>query len=531
LNTVTNSTSTANRQIARAAGTVMAAFILSNLTGLLRNIFILNAFGTGQELDAFNAANQVTDTLFNLVAGGALASSFIPTFTGLLTQGDHRGAWKLASAIGNLILLVLTLLGAAAALFAPQIVRYLLAPGFSANPDQVALTVDLVRLMMPAAVIFGLSGLVMGILNSHQIFLIPALTPSLYSLGLIFGATVLSPRIGIYGLGWGVLIGASLHLGLQIPTLMRRGGEYFATLGLQLPAVREVGRLFWPRLFGVGVVYLNFWVNIWLASHHPEGSVTAIKTAIALMLMPQAAIAQSIAIAAMPTLAAQFARGQMEEVRSSLAASLRGVLLLSIPASLGLILLREPLIVMIYQRGAFDARSTELVSWALLWYSVGLVGHSVVEIMARAFYALRNTLTPVMVGSAAMSLNVLLSIGLAALFDRIGWLPHGGLALANSLATAVEMIGLVILMRRRLGRLEGKSIAAVALKALAAALLMSLGLWAWMNAARGLPAWQVTIVGVALGGLIYGAAVLAAGIPEVRNTLGWIIRRLKALRP
>jgi putative peptidoglycan lipid II flippase len=526
---VINSTPSANRQIAKAAGTVMVAFILGNLTGLLRNILILNAFGTSPELDAFYAANQVTDTLFYLVAGGALASSFIPTFTTLLSQGENTLAWKLASAVGNLIVLVLIGVGSIAALFAPQLVRYVLAPGFAADPAQFALTVDLVRLMMPAAVLFGISGLIMGILNSHQVFLIPALTPSMYSLGLIFGVVVLSPRMGAYGLGWGVLVGAALHLCLQIPTLLKRNGSYFTTLGLKLPAVREVGRLFGPRLFGVAVVHLNFWVNIWLASHHPEGSVTAIKTAFALMLMPQAAIAQSIAIALMPTMAAQFARGRLDEARSSLAASLRGVLLLSIPASLGLLLLRRPLVAFIYERGAFDARSTDLVAWALLWYAAGLVGHSIVEVLARAFYALRNTKTPVLVGAVAMGLNVIFSIAFAALFVRVGWLPHGGLALANTLATGLEMIGLLVLMRRRLTSIEGASILSTVIKACAAALLMSAGLWFWLNASQSQPYWMIVLVGTAAGISIYGAVLLAAGVPEARQLLRLAHKKIKAL--
>ena len=506
----------------------MAAFILSQLTSLLRYILVLRAFGTSAEMDAFYVANQVTDTIFALAAGGALASSFIPTFTGLLAKGEKQAAWQLASAIANLILVVVTILGGLAAVFAPFIVSNILARGYAGNPAQLSLTVDLIRLMMPAVVIFGLSGLVMGILNSHQVFLIPALTPSMYSLGLIFGATALS-GLGIYGLGWGVLIGAALHLALQLPTLMRQGGRYFPILGLHLPSVQEVGRLFGPRLFGVGILHLNFWVNVTLATNQPDGSVTGIKSAVALMLMPQAAIAQSIATAAMPTLSAQFARGKLDEVRASLAASLRGVLLLSIPASLGLMLLRRPLIVLIYERGAFDARSTDLVSWALLWYAAGLVGHSVVEILARAYYAMHDTRTPVLVGAAAMTLNILFSIVFSALFWRIGWAPHGGLALANSVATALEMVGLILLMRKKLTSLEGRNILQTVIKAGLAALLMSAGLWAWLVYTNDLPVWGVVLGGLVFGGGIYGLAVLSLGVPEAKSLLNVFIRRLNLL--
>ena len=210
-----------------------------------------------------------------------------------------------------------------------------------------------------------------------------------------------------------------------------------------------------PRLFGAAIVQLNFWVNTLLASYQPLGSLNGIVYAFQLMLMPQAAIAQSIAIAAMPTFSAQAALGKLDEMRASLAASLRGVLLLSMPAAVGLILLRTPIVALLYQRGEFNAQSTELVAWALLWYAAGLVGHSVVEVLARAFYALHDTRTPVIVGATAMGLNVGLSFLFVWLFSSIGWMPHGGLALANSTATALEMVGLLILIRKKLAGMEG----------------------------------------------------------------------------
>ena len=505
----------------------MVAFILSNLTGLLRQILIANAFGTQADIEAFNAANRVAETLFALVAGGALASAFIPTFTSLLTKDDNKGAWHLASSIFNLILLVISITSLIAAIFAPQVVRYVLAPGFADQPAKEALTIDLVRLMLPSAAIFALSGLVMGILNSYHKFFVPALAPSMYQIGMIFGVLVLSPSMGIIGLAWGVLIGASLHLLLQVPSLIRLGARYTPTLGLKTPAVHEVARLMGPRLLGVAVVQLNFWINTRLASQHPEGSVTGIVIAFALMLMPQAAIAQSIAIAAMPTFSAQYALGKLNEMRHSLASSLRGVLLLSLPASLGLILLRKPLIVLLYQRGEFDSRSTELVAWALLWYAVGLVGHSVVEIVSRAFYALHDTKTPVFVGIAAMSLNVVFSYAFSALFFRIGWLPHGGLALANSLATALEMLGLLYLMRGRLNGIEGKNLLVGGFQAVAGTAVMSIGLWFWLRQTTNLPDWQVVIGGIVIGATLYALAMLVLRVKEARSLTKAIQGRIK----
>jgi len=211
-----------------------------------------------------------------------------------------------------------------------------------------------------------------------------------------------------------------------------------------------------PRLLGVAVVQMNFIVNTIIALGQPEGSVSAITLAFSLMLMPQMAVAQSAAIASLPTFSTQVALGRNDEMRRSLASTLRAIILLSLPAGAGLILLRYPLVQLLYQRGEFTTRSTEMVAWALLWYAAGLVGHALVEILSRAFYALHDTRTPVTVGVITMGLNIGLSLAFSAWFARLGWMPHGGLALANSVATGLECIALVILIRRRLNGLEGR---------------------------------------------------------------------------
>ncbi len=524
----TDAASSANRQIARAAGTVMFAILVGQLTGLVRGILVARAFGASPELDAFIAANRVSETLFLLVAGGALGSAFIPTFTGFLARKKREAAWRLASALANTVTLTLCGLAVFASLFAPQIVRYLLAPGLARDPALFKLTTDLLRIQLISAVLFGLGGLVTGILNAHQKFLIPALTPAMYQLGIIFGVLVLTPSIGVYGLAWGVVTGAALYLLIQMPALFKQNGKYALTLGLDNPSVREVIRLMGPRLLGVAVVQLNFWVNIWLASQMAEGSVTGLSYGFSLMLMAQAAIAQSVAIAAMPTFSAQYALGKLGELRSALAASLRGVILLALPASAGLILLRQPLVAMLYQRGAFDAHSTGLVAWALLWYAAGLVGHSVLEVLTRAFYAQHDTKTPVMVGIMAMGLNVLFSIGFASLFQAVGWMAHGGLALANSLATALEAAALFILMRRRLKGLDEMSVGSGLAQAALGTLGMSFVLLLWQRAE--IPVWLIASGGVALGGLVYLLAVWAMQVPELVTVLNGIGRRLKQAR-
>lgn len=501
----------------------MAGFVLSNLTGLVRQILVSNAFGTQSEIDAFNAAARVPDTLFVLVAGGALASAFIPTFTALLDQEARDQAWKLASSVLNLVSLVLAAVSLLAFALAPAIVRYGLAPQFDA-PKQ-ALAAELLRILLISPVVFGASGLLMGVLNAHQHFLLPALAPTLHWLGWIAGVLLFVPAMGVHGLAWGAVLGAGLHLAVQIPGLRRLpGARYTLTLGLQHAVVRQVARLMGPRVFGTAVVQLNFWINVVLASGMPTGSLTAIGVAFAVMTMPQVVIAQAIAIAALPTFSAQIARGAPADMRASLAAVLRGVVLLSLPAAVGLILLRVPVTRLLFERGEFDARSTQLVAWALLWYTLGLVSHSVVEITSRAFYALQDTKTPVLVGAAAMGANVILSFALAGWFADIGWMPHGGLALANTAATTLEMAALLVLLRRRLGGLVGRRILAGCAQAAAGSGLMAAGIVGWLGVSSSL---AMEVLGVLVGALLYALALFLLRVEEVLALSAWLRSRLR----
>jgi putative peptidoglycan lipid II flippase len=518
-----------NRQIVRAAGTIMGAMILGQVLSLISSMLITRAFGTSLQNDAFYAANRLPDILYNLVAGGALASAFIPTFTTLLTHGKRSTAWQLASSIANLVTLILVIICVLTALFAPWVVQNILARGFAG--DKIAVTAGLLRIQLIAPIIFGLSGLMMGILNAHQSFLWPAFAPAMYSLGKILGVLLFVPHLGVTGLAWGVVLGAGLHAVVQLPAILRLPErKYTAGLGLHLPEVREVARLMGPRLIGVSIVQLNFLINTNLASQWVAG-LTAINIAFSTMMIPEAFIAQATAIAALPTFSAQVARGKPDEMRSSLAVLLRAVLSLALPASLGLILLRQPLIALLYQHGGvFDATSTQQVSWVLLWYAAGLVFHCTVEIVSRSFYALHDTKTPVLVGVAAMSLNIGFSFLFTGLFDRVGWLPYGGLALANSLATALETGGLLFFMRRRLGGLHLHMIGAGLFKSALATLVMVLGLWGWLYFLAGHSVWLIALGGVVIGAGLYGAMLAWLKAPELQMILGLVKRFLPGAR-
>ncbi|GAB4549427.1 MAG: murein biosynthesis integral membrane protein MurJ [Anaerolineae bacterium] len=514
------------RQVARAASLVMFLFVASRAMGLLREMVIARQFGTSAELDAYLAAFRLPDLFFALMAGGALGSAFIPVFASYLAHDDETGAWRLASAIINWVFLLLSLAGAIAALLAPVLVAYLIAPGFTAA--QQALSVELMRWMLVSTLIFGVSGVVMGILNARQHFLLPALAPVIYNAAIIAGVWFLGPALGVRGATIGVVLGAAGHLLVQLPELRRQGMRYALGLAPRDPGVREVGRLMLPRALGQAAVELNHLVNVTLASLLPAGSISALNYGRLMMLLPQGVIAQSVAIAAFPTFSTLAARGERAELRHILTTSMRSVLYLTLPAAVGLVWLREPLVSAIFRGGEFDTWSVQATGWALLFYALGLAGHALVEIVARAFYALHDTRTPVLVGILAMLANILLSLGFISLFTRLGWMPHGGLALANSAATTGEMVILLYLIRQRLGGLDGRRLMSALWRMGLGCLAMLAGLTGAWYVLFDAPAWLVCASSIALGGAIYGVATLLLGSEEPAALTGWLRRRLRA---
>jgi putative peptidoglycan lipid II flippase len=519
------------RQIAQAAGLVMAGFILSRLLGLIRDAVIAAVFGGGQLADVYFTASRPPETIFFVVAGGALASAFIPTFVGYLAAEKHDEAWRLASSITNLISLILIVISALGAIFAKQVVAIILAPSF--DPQQTALTADMMRIMLLSPTIFGISGLLMGILNAHQRFLMPALAPALYNVGIIFGAVVLSPSMGIYGLAWGTVIGAALHLAIQLPALFQLHPQYRLSIDLKNPGVWEVARLMGPRVLGLAIVQINFWVELILASGMVEGSISALRRAFFVMLLPQGVIAQSVAIAVFPTFSSQAAKGDREGLQHTLGQVLRAVLFLSIPATVGLIVLRLPIVRLILERGEFNPTDSQATAWALLFYALGLVSHSLVEIVTRAFYALHDTRTPVIVGGGAMILNIIFSLALIQVMGIPGSLergPFAGLALANTLATTFEGLALLALIRPRVGGLEGRKTASSVLKAGLASVAMGLLLWALMPLVDQLGLAIGTIGLIAMGGALFWGIAWLLGSEEARMFTNLIVGRFRPKR-
>ncbi len=514
--------------VARAAGLLVIGFVLSRLLGLAREIVLASVFGASTDYEAYTAALRPPDTLYLVVAGGALGSAFIPTFAAYLAGNNRREAWRLAGTIATLITIVLAALAALLAVFARPVVALTIGVGF--EPAAQALTARLMQIMLLTPAIFGLSGLLMGILNSHQRFLLPALAPALYNLGILFGAGVLSRWIGIYGPAWGAVIGALLHLIVQIPGLIALRPSLAPSLDVRHPGVREVARLIAPRMLGLAVVQINFWVNLALASTMAAGSVAALARAWFVLLLPQGVIAQSLANAVFPTFSLQAARGDSPGLQRTLGQALRAVLFLSIPASVGLALLRLPIIRLLFERGEFRLPDSQAAAWALLFYDLGLVAHSLVEVVTRAFYALHDTRTPVIVGGGAMLLNVALSFTLIRFIGEPGTLTHGpfaGLALANTLATSLEGLILLALIRPRVGGLDGPRLLAGVGRALLASAGMGVVLWLCLPLIDRAGLLIGTLAALAAGGAVFGGLAWLLGSEEARLFAGLALRRLR----
>ena len=413
----------------------------------------------------------------------------------------------MASAVLNLLLMVVAAASLLAAIFAPLLVARVVAPGF--DPQQQALTVGLMRLMLVSTVVFAISGIAMSVLNSFQHFLLPALAPALYNLFIIAGALLLAPRMGVYGLAVGVVVGSVAHLLVQLPALVKKGLAYAPALGLGHPGVREVGRLMGPRILGLATMQINFLVNTILASGLAEGSLAALNYAWTLMFLPLGVFAMAVATVAFPTFSELVAKGERGQLRQALSLTLRATWWLTVPATLGLYLLREPIIRLLLERGRFGVESTEAVAWALQFYALGLFAYATVEIVTRAFYALHDTMTPVLVGVATMALNIILCLLL------VGPLTHGGLALANSAATAVEMVVLLAILRGRLGGMEGRELATSLAKMVIAVALMGVAVAWFAGATEGSHIVLQAGGAMALGTGVYLLASLLLGGREV----------------
>ena len=437
--------------VAWAAVVVAAGFLLSRLLGLLRSVVIADAFGTEAELAAYWIAFRIPDLVFQLLAGATLSAAFIPVFARVRLRESADAAWALASGVLNLISLATLLVALLAFVGAPWLVP-LLAPGLGEGSGREAelgsLAVELTRIMLISPIFFGISGMMTGVLNARQHFVAPALAPLIYNASIIMGAVLLAEPMGVRGLAVGVVAGSALHMVVQLPALALVGMRWRPRLSLASRPVREVLRLAGPRVIGLGASQFNLVIVLFFASFVSDQAISAVSYAYLMMMMPVAIAGMAISTAAFPLLARQAAARQMGALAVSVGQALGTILFLAVPASAGLVVLAEPAVRVLLERGAFDAGSSELVAGVVAVYAVAVFAHAGIEIVSRGFYALSDTRTPVV----ATVLSTILNAALCAAL--IGPFGVRGLAAAASVAAILEFLLVVRLLSQRLGGLS-----------------------------------------------------------------------------
>jgi len=493
----------------KAAGIVGAATLSSRIAGLVRDMVVARFFGAGLAADAFFMAFTIPNLLRRLFAEGSLTISFVPVFTERLLKRGPEDAFRLARSAWWLLTMVLAAVSLLGVLLAPLIVK-LIAHGFLSSPEKFDLTVLLTRIMFPYIFFVSLVALAMGILNALGHFAAPALAPVLLNLAMIGSVLLLSPHLAkpSKGLAIGVIIGGVLQLAFQFPFLVRKGFRLLVRSPLYHPAVKRIALLMVPAIFGAAVYQLNIVVARLLASYLPEGSVSYLYYADRLVQFPLGIFAIALATAVLPSLSKQAAVHDMDGLRSSFSYALRLVFFITMPAMTGLIVLREPIVRILFQRGAFDTVTTVLTAEALLYYGVGLWAFSGVRIVISTFYALQDTKTPVKIGIVSLLVNIVLSVLL------MGPMRHGGLALATSLASGVNLTLLIFCLRKRLGRIGAREILRSVIKSTVSAAVMGgvvgfTGMWAVPKSAGS--AWYlvVCVTGcILLGLLVYGGCAV-----------------------
>src|SRR3954466_5319910 len=439
----------------RATGIVAIAVMCSRLLGLIREQVFAGLFGAGKNLDAFLMAFRVPNLLRDLFAEGALSTAFITTFSKKITTEGDESAWQLASKVAMLtaiFMAVVTLLGI---IFAPQLVDLLTWGSWPA--DKTELTILLTQVMWPFILLVSLAALVMGVLNAKHVFGAPAMASTYFNLGSIIGGVTLGwwidPHFGarsLIGLSIGTLIGGAWQLAAQFPALRRVGYRYHPDFNWRDPGVRTVLTLMGPAVIAASAVQVNVLVNSVFAARLGDGPVSWLNIAFRLMQLPLGLFGVAVATVALPLVSRSAALGNKSEFRGALAHALRLVMLLTIPSAIGLMILAEPIIGLIYQHGRFTSASTIQTAGALRFYAIGLVGYSAVKVLAPAFYALDKRNLPMVVSLFSIGLNIALNWFFTFHMD----LGHRGLALSTSLVAITNFLLLYAMMRRYVGRLE-----------------------------------------------------------------------------
>lgn len=500
--------------LARDATLTMALILISRLLGFVRERAVAEVFGRTAETDAFKAAFNIPDLMYFLLVGGAITAAFIPVFTGYLARGQEQEGWRVASTFLNGTVLALVLLTVAGMAFAPQLAP-LVAYAFTGR--QRELLIELMRWMFPAVFFTALAGLGIGVLNSYRRFSLPLVGPILYNACIIASAYVLGPRMGIRGMAVGTAVGAALNAALQWSQVGVRYWRWQPVMDLRHEGVRRLYRIMAPALFGLSITQLSLIISTSLASTLPEGSITALGLANRVMQFPLGIFAMGMSTVTYPAMAAHVALGEMKRFGAMVTAALRGVLFFTVPSAVGLGVLAEPVVRVLFEAGQFSVRDSRATAWALYFYSGALVFQSAIQILTRAFYSLQDTRTPVRISTLALVLNAVLSLA----FLRWTAMGHAGLALAFTLVSFVNFCLYLAVLHRRKAGVHLAGLLGFLAKVGAASVLV--GLAAHVSAAHTAASIGtdtlaerslVLAAGVAAGASVYAGATWMMGLDE-----------------
>lgn len=493
-----------------AAALVALSSLASRALGVLRDRILAGRFGATVDLDIYYAAFRIPDLIFNLLVLGALSAGFIPIFSGLIkdmkcdrrvcySDSPNREAWYLAANILNILSLGLILLSLIGVILAPQIVS-LITPGFSAEAQRK--TVELTRLMFLSPIFLGISGVLGGILQSFKRFLLYSLAPILYNLGIIFGALYLSKDFGMLGLAWGVVIGAALHMLVQLPTVFGLGFRYHFRFDFKDFKTRQIGRMMVPRTLSLAISQINLVVTTIIASSLASGSLAVFNFANNLQSFPIGIFGISYAVAAFPALAA--AASDREKLKQNFSSPFRQILFFIIPATVFLITLRAQIIRVVLGTGEFDWRATVLTMDCLAAFALSLFAQATIPLLVRVFYARHNSKTPFYLGLVTVLINIILAWYLAPI------LGVTGLVLAFSVANIINFILLGVWLYSEVGDLDIRKIVMSSLKFCIAAILggavlqlAKLAVWPFIDMTRFSGVFTQLSVSLGLGLLVY----------------------------
>lgn len=454
----------------------------SRVLGLVRDAVLFAAFGSAA-MDAFLVAFRIPNLLRDLFAEGAMSAAFVPTFTVHLTRDGKPAAWRLGALVISALLLVTGVLVVLGMVFAEPLVYLLTDADWEARPEQIALTVQLTRVMLPLLTLVALAAALMGMLNSLRHYFIPALSPAMFNVVLIASVAVAVPLMPAFGLdplvgvAIGALVGGLAQVALQMPTLLAEGFRYRPALDWHDPGLRRVLLLMGPGTVGLAATQVNLAVNTMLATGAGDGAVSWLTAAFRLMYLPIGLFGVSIATAVLPAVSRHAAERRPGGIRETVADGLSLMFMMNLPATVGLIVLATPIVRVIFERREFLATDTAATAAALQMYALGLLAYSVVRIVSPTFYALGRSRIPVLVSIATMAVNVVLNVVLVRVMG------YQGLALGTSIAATFNAATLLVLLRPRIGGLNGGRVLGSLVRiALAAAAMgvAALGVEAWL---------------------------------------------------